>query len=61
MTSSNRFTSLAVVVIAASTVSAAENWPQWRGPGSQGISTEAALATPGTVTLPDALLTAVTA
>jgi outer membrane protein assembly factor BamB len=45
MTSFNRFTSLAVVVIAASTVSAAENWPQWRGPGSQGISTEAALAT----------------
>jgi len=45
MTSLNRFTSLVVLVIGASTVSAAENWPQWRGPGSQGISSEAALAT----------------
>ena len=45
MTSLNRFTSLVVLVVGASTVSAAENWPQWRGPGSQGISSEAALAT----------------
>jgi len=41
----NRFTSLMALVLGASTVSAAENWPQWRGPGSQGISNEAALAT----------------
>ena len=35
-------------VVAASIVtslSAAENWPQWRGPGSQGISTEQKLPT----------------
>ena len=44
MTSFNRFTSLVVVVSPPRLLSAAENWPQWRGPGSQGISTEAALA-----------------
>ena len=32
-----------ILVSATATVSA-ENWPQWRGPGSQGISTEARVA-----------------
>jgi outer membrane protein assembly factor BamB len=48
MTPLNRFTSLAVLAVLAvwtATLSAAENWPQWRGPGSQGISTEAQLPT----------------
>ncbi len=35
---------LAIVAMAASTVSA-ENWPQWRGPGGQGISSEARVPT----------------
>ena len=39
-----RFTAL-VVASAVSTLSAAENWPQWRGPGSQGVSTETKLPT----------------
>jgi outer membrane protein assembly factor BamB len=45
MTSLNRFTSFAVLLVGTATLSAAENWPQWRGPGSQGISTEAQLPT----------------
>jgi outer membrane protein assembly factor BamB len=35
----------------ASAVTSAEDWPQWRGPGSQGVSTETAIPaawTPGT-------------
>ena len=36
----NRFITSAALVAATATVSA-ENWPQWRGPGSQGISNEA--------------------
>lgn len=35
-----RFSLAAVFFAAASTRPAAENWPQWRGPGSQGISSE---------------------
>jgi outer membrane protein assembly factor BamB len=50
MTRFNRFTSLAVLVVGTATLSAAENWPQWRGPGSQGISTEAQLPTEWTAT-----------
>jgi len=34
-----RFT-FAVALAAATTTLSAENWPQWRGPGSQGISAE---------------------
>ena len=45
MSSFIRFTSLIVLVVGASVVSAAENWPQWRGPGSQGISPEANVPT----------------
>ena len=40
----NRFIVLLAMVGATATVSA-ENWPQWRGPGSQGISTEANVPT----------------
>jgi outer membrane protein assembly factor BamB len=40
-----RITLAAVFVGATALLSAAENWPQWRGPGSQGISTEAQLPT----------------
>jgi outer membrane protein assembly factor BamB len=36
----HRFTTSVVLLAATATVSA-ENWPQWRGPGSQGISAEA--------------------
>ena len=36
----NRFITSAALVAATATVSA-ENWPQWRGPGSQGISNDA--------------------
>ena len=50
MTRFNRFTSFAVLVVGTATLSAAENWPQWRGPGSQGISTEAQLPTEWTAT-----------
>lgn len=50
MTRFNRFTCLAVLVVGTATLSAAENWPQWRGPGSQGISTEAQLPTEWTAT-----------
>jgi outer membrane protein assembly factor BamB len=39
MTRSTGFT-LAALTLAATTISA-ENWPQWRGPGGQGISNEA--------------------
>lgn len=35
----NRFM-VSLVMVAAATTLSAENWPQWRGPGSQGISTE---------------------
>ena len=35
----------AVVATAGSAVLSAENWPQWRGPNSQGISTEKSLPT----------------
>jgi len=40
----NRFIVLLVLVGGSGTMSA-ENWPQWRGPGSQGISTEANVPT----------------
>ena len=40
-----RFTAGLTLVAATATTSAAENWPQWRGPGGQGISSEAALPT----------------
>ena len=33
------------VAVLLSTVAAAENWPQWRGPGGQGISSEAGIPT----------------
>ena len=35
----NRFITVVAVVATVSSISA-ENWPQWRGPGSQGISSE---------------------
>jgi outer membrane protein assembly factor BamB len=39
-------TSLTVAsAIAASTVAVAENWPQWRGPGGQGVSSESWIPT----------------
>ena len=50
MTCFNRFTSLVILAVGTATVSAAENWPQWRGAGSQGISTEAQLPTEWTAT-----------
>ena len=34
-----------LVVLLLSTAAAAENWPQWRGPGGQGISGEAGIPT----------------
>ena len=34
-----------VVALLLSTVAAAENWPQWRGPGGQGISSEPGIPT----------------
>ena len=34
-----------IAILAVSTGAAAENWPQWRGPGGQGISTEAGIPT----------------
>ncbi len=37
-----RFTTIVALIAATGTLSA-ENWPQWRGPGSQGISSEAGL------------------
>src|SRR6476646_1565773 len=40
----NRFINFIVLVAATATVSA-ENWPQWRGPGSQGVSNEANVPT----------------
>src|SRR5262245_37936134 len=40
----NRFITSVALVIATATLSA-ENWPQWRGPGSQGISSEANVPT----------------
>ena len=36
MTRANRFTLSVLAVAAATTLSAAENWPHWRGPGGQG-------------------------
>ena len=51
MIPSKRFTPALILVTATvslvtATVSvSAENWPQWRGPGSQGISTEARIPT----------------
>jgi outer membrane protein assembly factor BamB len=45
MTRFNRFTLAAIVLTAAAATVSAENWPQWRGPGSQGISTEQQLPT----------------
>jgi outer membrane protein assembly factor BamB len=39
-----RFTFAAALAVATTTVSA-ENWPQWRGPGSQGISSESNVPT----------------
>jgi outer membrane protein assembly factor BamB len=44
MTRCIRFTSI-LLLLTASAGLAGENWPQWRGPGSQGISTEAQLPT----------------
>jgi len=44
MTPFNRFI-LCVSLVAATTTVGAENWPQWRGPGSQGISSEANVPT----------------
>src|SRR4051812_14241027 len=41
MISFRRFIGLLCAAAATGTVTAAENWPQWRGPGSQGISAEA--------------------
>ena len=40
-----RFTASLILLAATATVAAGENWPQWRGPGSQGISSEASLPT----------------
>jgi len=40
----NRFMTTLAVILATVTLSA-ENWPQWRGPGSQGISSEANVPT----------------
>ena len=37
------FAALLVAVSASSVIVAAENWPQWRGPGGQGVSREAEL------------------
>ena len=37
--------SAALVLIHASFASSAENWPQWRGPGGQGVSAETAVPT----------------
>ena len=45
MTRRNRFMLAAVLLAVTPALSAAENWPQWRGPGSQGISNEAQLPT----------------
>jgi outer membrane protein assembly factor BamB len=45
MTPFKRFSASVVIVALGATLAAAENWPQWRGPGSQGISSEAALPT----------------
>ena len=44
MTRPLRFIILLAIAAGPATVSA-ENWPQWRGPGSQGISTEANVPT----------------
>src|SRR6185503_1177022 len=44
MTGFNRFIT-GVSFVAATTTVWAENWPQWRGPGSQGISNEANVPT----------------
>jgi outer membrane protein assembly factor BamB len=40
----NRFSTCLALIFATVTLSA-ENWPQWRGPGSQGISNEANVPT----------------
>jgi outer membrane protein assembly factor BamB len=45
MTLLKRFSASLGLVAATATMAAGENWPQWRGPGSQGISSEAALPT----------------
>jgi outer membrane protein assembly factor BamB len=45
MISVKRFTAAVALFAASATISAAENWPQWRGPGGQGISSEPALPT----------------
>jgi hypothetical protein len=39
------FTFAASVIAAAVSLAAGENWPQWRGPGSQGISNDPQLPT----------------
>jgi outer membrane protein assembly factor BamB len=39
------FALVTVFVTATAAVLAADNWPQWRGPGGQGVSTETQLAT----------------
>jgi outer membrane protein assembly factor BamB len=42
----HRFTFAAIALgVATGTLASAENWPQWRGPGSQGISSETTLPT----------------
>src|SRR5262245_26896521 len=43
MTRFKCFSLAALTVATAASVAAADNWPQWRGPGGQGISTEAQL------------------
>jgi outer membrane protein assembly factor BamB len=45
MTPFKRFSASVMLLALGATLSAGENWPQWRGPGSQGISSEAALPT----------------
>src|SRR5262245_45568140 len=39
------FSLLALMAATSAAISAEDNWPQWRGPGSQGISTEQKLPT----------------
>ena len=34
---------LTLTLLASATLAAGENWPQWRGPGGQGVSNETAL------------------
>lgn len=45
MTLFKRYSASLILVAATATTAAGENWPQWRGPGSQGVSSEASLPT----------------